>query len=291
MILIYGGTGFIGNYIISELNKHNLSYVLSANRIYKYDDVLSDINIYKPTFIISAAGFSTPTNIDFYENNSEDLILTNTTGNLILADLTSRYNIHLTLIMSGCIYSYPNDKNIDYYDKKYMYTEDDTPNFSGSIYSSNRIGTEYFLSYYTNICILRLRMPISNDMNSKSLITKIVNYRTVINIPNSMSILEDVIPFITIVMNKKLTGRYNLVNTGIITHPEILELYKLYVNPDYNYSIITEDEQNKKLLAKRSNCHISNDKVLQYMPIPNIKSSIIKIFEDMNKTINKCHLY
>lgn len=291
MILIYGGTGFIGNYIISELNKHNLSYVLSSNRIYKYDDVLSDINTYKPTFIISAAGFSTPTNIDFYENNSEDLILTNTTGNLILADLSSRYNIHLTLIMSGCIYSYPNTDNIDYYDKQHIYTEEDLPNFCGSIYSSNRIGTEYFLSYYNNICILRLRMPISNDMNPKSLITKIVNYRTVINIPNSMSILEDVIPFIIIVMNNKLTGKYNLVNTGIITHPEILELYKLYVNPDYNYSIITEDEQDKKLLAKRSNCHISNDKVLQYMPIPNIRSSIIKIFEDMNKTINKCHLY
>ena len=46
MILIYGGTGFIGNYIVSELNKHNILYKLSSKRIYKYDDVMDDINQY-----------------------------------------------------------------------------------------------------------------------------------------------------------------------------------------------------------------------------------------------------
>jgi nucleoside-diphosphate-sugar epimerase len=286
MILIYGGTGFIGKYIILELNKHNLLYKLSSKRIYKYDDVMDDINTYKPTHIISAAGYSTPSNIDYYESNIENLIITNTTGNLILADITKRYNIHLTLIMSGCIYTYTSD---DYYNN--IYYEDDIPNFYGSTYSANRIATEYFLMYYSNICILRLRMPISNDMSAKSLITKIINYRTVINIPNSMSVLDDVIPFVHIVINKNLVGIYNLVNNGIITHTEILDLYKLYVNPYYKYTIISEEEQNEKLYALRSNCQISNNKVSQYIKIPYVKESVANIFIEMKKVINKYNLF
>jgi nucleoside-diphosphate-sugar epimerase len=78
MILIYGGNGFIGNYIISELKKHNIIYKLSSKRIYKYNDIINDIHEYKPTHIISAAGYSTPSNIDYYESNVENLILTNT---------------------------------------------------------------------------------------------------------------------------------------------------------------------------------------------------------------------
>ena len=286
MILIYGGTGFIGKYIISELNKHNLLYKLSSKRTYKYDDIMDDINKYNPTHIISAAGFSTPTNIDYYEYNVENLILTNTTGNLILADITNRYNIHLTLIMSGCIYTYTSD---DYYNN--IYYEDDIPNFYGSTYSANRIATEYLLTYYKNICILRLRMPISNDMNAKSLITKIINYRTIINIPNSMSVLDDIIPFVHIVITKNLVGIYNLVNNGIITHTEILDLYKFYVNPNYIYTIISEEEQNEKLYALRSNCHISNYKVSQHIKIPHIKESVTNIFIQMKKVIDKYNLF
>jgi hypothetical protein len=188
--------------------------------------------------------------------------------------------------MSGCIYKYTSD---DYYNN--IYYEHDIPNFYGSTYSANRIATEYFLTYYSNICVLRLRMPISNNMDAKSLITKIINYRTVINIPNSMSVLEDVMSFIRIIINQNLVGVYNLVNNGIITHPEILDLYKLYVNPYYKYTIISEEDQNKKLYALRSNCRISNNKVSQYIKMPHIKKSITNIFIEMKKVIDKYNLF
>lgn len=288
MILIYGGTGFIGKHIIKELEKNNLEFILSSNRIYKYTDIENDIKLYKPEFIISAAGYSTPNTIDHYESHKEDLILTNTIGNLILADLTSKYDIHLTLIMSGCIYQYKDYSNFNYY--KLKFTEKSKPNFDKSMYSKNRIQTEELLSNYNHICVLRLRMPISNNLHPKSLITKIIKYKTVINIPNSMSILEDLIPFIPIVLKKKLTETFNLVNTGVIRHSQILDMYIKYINPKYKYSIISEAEQSKKVLAPRSNCHLSNKKLSQYIYIPNIKESIEKIFKDWNRSLQKYHL-
>ena len=288
MILIYGGTGYIGKHIVKELEKNKLEFVLSSKRIYNYTDIENDIKLYHPKFIISAAGYSTPTTIDHYESHKEELLLTNTTGNLILADLTSKYNIHLTLIMSGCIYQYKDYSDFNYY--KLKFTEESKPNFSGSFYSKNRIETEQLLSNYNNLCILRLRMPISDNLHSKSLITKIIKYSTVINIPNSMTVLDDLIPFISIVLKKKLTGIFNLVNTGVIRHPEILKLYKFYINPNYEYSIISEEEQSKKVLVARSNCHLSNGKISKFIYIPNIHNSIEKIFKDWNRSLQKYHL-
>jgi len=296
MILVYGASGYIGSHIIKELKANNTEYVVSPTRIYLYNDIIQDIIKYKPTHIISAAGYSTPTTIDHYENNKEDLILTNTTGNLILSDITHRYNIHLTLIMSGCIYKYTNNyeyinKYSSFYTEIQKFTEECKPNFSESFYSKNRIDTENILSNYSHICILRLRMPISSDVHKKSLITKIINYKTVINIPNSMTVLDDLIPFINIVIDKKLTGKYNMVNTGTITHPIILSLYQKYVNPYYKFTIISEDGQNLNLLAKRSNCHLSNKKISDHMNVPHIFDSVKEIFIDLSNVIKKYHLY
>jgi dTDP-4-dehydrorhamnose reductase len=190
--------------------------------------------------------------------------------------------------MSGCIYNYKNYDDFSYY--KFKYNEKDIPNFNKSFYSKNRIQTEELLSNYDHICILRLRMPISDDLHPKSLITKIIKYSTVINIPNSMTVLEDLIPFIHIVLEKKLTGIFNLVNTGIITHSQILDMYKFYINTKYKYTIISEEQQSKKVLAPRSNCHLSNNKISQYMYVPNIKESIENIFKNWNKRLQKYHL-
>lgn len=289
MILVYGGTGFIGKHIVKELKKNNLEFVLSSNRIYNYTDIENDIKLYKPKYIISAAGYSTKSTIDHYESHKEELILTNTTGNLILADLTSKYKIHLTLIMSGCIYNYKNYDDIGYF--KFKYTEKDIPNFSGSFYSKNRIETEQLLSNYRHICVLRLRMPISNDLHPKSLIPKIIKYSTVINIPNSMSVLEDLVKFIPIVLKKNLTGTFNLVNSSVITHSQILEMYIYYINPYYKYTIISEEQQSTKVLVPRSNCHLSNDKISQHMYVPNIHNSIEKIFRKWNKDLQKYNLF
>ena len=288
MILIYGGRGYIGNHIVKELEKNNLEFVLSSNRIYNYTDIENDIKLYKPEFIVSAAGYSTPNTIDHYESHKEELILTNTTGNLILADLTSKYNIHLTLIMSGCIYQYKDYSDFNYY--KLKFTENSIPNFSGSFYSKNRIETEQLLSNYDHICVLRLRMPISNNLHPKSLITKIIKYSTIINIPNSMTVLDDLIKFIPIVLEKNLTGTFNLTNSGVITHSEILDMYIKYINPNYKYTIISEEEESKKVLVARSNCHLSNGKISKFIYIPNIHNSIENIFKDWNKSLQKYHL-
>lgn len=93
--------------------------------------------------------------------------------------------------------------------------------------------------------------------------------------PNSMTVLEDMFPVIMDMMIKNTTGTFNLVNKGLITHNEILEMYKEHVDPSFTWENFSVEEQNSILLSKRSNTQLSNDKLYSLYPdIPDIKTSV-----------------
>ena len=59
-------------------------------------------------------------------------------GTLNLADVTNEKGIHLTVYATGCIFHY--DKDFPQ-DSGKGFTEDDTPNFTGSYYSKTKVGS------------------------------------------------------------------------------------------------------------------------------------------------------
>lgn len=93
--------------------------------------------------------------------------------------------------------------------------------------------------------------------------------------PNSMTVLEDMFPVIMDMIIKRTIGTFNLVNKGLITHNEILEIYKKNIDPSFTWENFSVEEQNAILLSKRSNIQLSTDKLyLLYPNIPDIKSSV-----------------
>lgn len=131
-------------------------------------------------------------------------------------------------------------------------------------------------------------MPISDDLNPRSFVTKISKYKKVINIPNSMSVLSDLLPLIEKMADRKLTGTMNFVNPGTISHNEILELYKKYVDKNFVFYNFTIEEQNKILKSKRSNNELDATKLIKEFPqVPHIKKTIIKVFKRISKNIKK----
>jgi UDP-glucose 4,6-dehydratase len=54
---------------------------------------------------------------------------------------------------------------------------------------------EELLKEFDNVCTLRVRMPITSDLqNPRNFITKISRYQKMVNIPNSMTILDEMLP-------------------------------------------------------------------------------------------------
>jgi hypothetical protein len=96
-----------------------------------------------------------------------------------------------------------------------------------------------------------------------------------------MTVLEDMFPVIMDMIIKKTTGTFNLVNKGLITHDEILEMYKEYKDNTFTWKNFTIEEQNSILLSKRSNIQLSTDKLYSLYPdIQDIKTSVEKCIKE-----------
>jgi 3,5-epimerase/4-reductase len=272
-ILFFGSKGWIGRQFCEYLNENNILYIESDLRADNEKDVEKEIKEYNPTHIISFIGRTYGDNfntIDYLEQPGKlvENIRDNLYAPIILSILCERYNIHYTYMGTGCIFEY----NIS--GKKN--SEEDAPNFFGSSYSIVKGYTDRLQHMYSkNTLNLRIRMPIINYDHERNFITKITNYEYVCSVPNSMTVLHDMYPIILDMIKKNITGTFNMCNKGVISHNEILELYKTHVDNDFTWKNFTIEEQNKILLSKRSNIELSTEKLYELYPnIPDIKTSI-----------------
>ena len=113
---------------------------------------------------------------------------------------------------------------------------------------------------------LRIRMPIVNYDNSRNFITKITKYDKICSIKNSMSYLPELLPLALDMSKNKTTGTMNLTNPDTISHNEILDMYKTYINPNFTWNNFSIEEQNKILLSKRSNNKLNTTKLETLYP-------------------------
>jgi 3,5-epimerase/4-reductase len=60
-------------------------------------------------------------------------------------------------------------------------------------------------------------MPISDDLSHRNFITKIVKYDRVVNVPNSMTCLTEMLPVSVIMAERKLTGNYQIRFIGLMS--------------------------------------------------------------------------
>lgn len=96
--------------------------------------------------------------------------------------------------------------------------------------------------YQDTALTLRIRMPISSQLDKRNFITKIVKYEKICSIANSMTILDDLFPILHDMMLTKKVGKFNMTNPGLITHNEILDMYTEIVDPTFTYKNFTLDE-------------------------------------------------
>lgn len=279
--LIFGAQGWIGGQLSTMLEKQGHTVIKAQARLEDREAVESEITAAKPDFVLNAAGKTGRPNVDWCEDHKQEVIRANIIGALTLADLCYKHGIHMTNFGTGCIYEY--DAAHPMY-SGIGFTEKDKPNFAGSYYSETKIMLDRLLQDYPNVLNLRLRMPISDDLHPRSFVTKIIGYKKVVNVPNSMTILPDLLPIALKMSERRLIGVYNFVNPGTISHNEILDLYKKYIDPAFTYHNFTVEEQSKILKAGRSNNELDASKLLKEFPeVPHIKDSIVHVFERMAK--------
>lgn len=220
-------------------------------------------------------GYST---IDYLEQKGKlvENVRDNLYSPLVLAILGQRYGIHITYLGTGCIFS----------STEASFKEESLPNFFGSGYSTVKGFTDRLMHFFDSTVLnLRIRMPIVGYHCPRNFITKITSYEKVCSIPNSMTVLEGMIPIMIRLATKQTTGTVNLTNPGTISHNEILELYKTHVDPSFTWKNFTLEEQSKILLSERSNNKLDSTRLLELCPdVPSIREAVESILKSWDNS-------
>jgi len=282
-ILFFGKNGWIGNQLYDLFIKNNKDVVISNQRAENYKELEEEIKTVNPTHIISLIGRTHGvigdkkyTTIDYLEQPGklQENVRDNLYSPLVLAILSHKYNIHYTYLGTGCIFKF--DENHPFGKEENGFTEDDSPNFFDSSYSTIKGYTDKLMHLFeNNVLNLRIRMPITSDYNPRNFITKIITYNKICSVPNSMTVLPELLPIIVDMVDKNITGTINLTNPGLISHNEILQMYKEIVDPNFTWNNFSIEEQNKILAAGRSNNYLDTTKLEELYPnVKNIKESV-----------------
>ena len=260
--LVIGKNGWLGGKLVELLRAQGKVHVLSCCRTQNRESLAAELDRISPSHVINAAGVTGRPNVDWCETHRVETVRSNVIGCLNVADLCAERNIHHTLFATGCIFEYDAAHPIG----GPGFREEDTPNFHGSYYSHTKAMVEDLLSIYPTTCTLRVRMPVSDDLGPRNFITKITSYEHVVNVPNSMTVLTEMLPVALIMAERGLTGIYNFCNPGAISHNECLELYKKHVDPTFVWKNFSLDEQAGILEAGRSNNTLTHEKLRDALP-------------------------
>lgn len=249
--IIIFGPGFLG----TKFHDATEGSVLSKADIADPAQVRAALDEHKPDAVLNCAGKTGKPNIDWCETNQFQTYRSNTTGPLVLAEACAERGIHLTHLASGCIFYGPSPDPRGW-------KEDDFAN-PLSVYSRSKYAADILLVKLPNVAIVRLRMPIDSEPSSRNLINKLANYPKVINVENSVTVVEDLISAVKVVIEKRGAGIFHAVNEGTMKHRDLIELYNELVDPTHTNEWITDEEMMAQGLAtaRRSNCILQNTRL------------------------------
>ncbi|MFA5276539.1 MAG: sugar nucleotide-binding protein [Candidatus Omnitrophota bacterium] len=246
-ILVFG-KGFMGQRISAELD-----CALSDRRILTLQDALEEINKYKPDTVINCIGYTGKNSVDDCELELDKTLHANSFVPVILAEAALRSGVKLVHISSGCIYHYD-------YDSQPPIAEEDIPDFFDLYYSRSKIYSEraleaLFKGY--DILMLRIRIPLDNRPHPKNILNKLIKYKRVIDIPNSVTYVPDFLAALKHLLRINARGLYNLTNKGALRYPRLMKIYKRY-KPDFQYDLV---QLGQVLKTPRTNLIMSTDKL------------------------------
>jgi 3,5-epimerase/4-reductase len=293
-VLLYGKNGWIGQKVYELLLQGGHHVVVGNERAEDFTGLEEEIKREQPTNIISTIGRTHGeigeikyTTIDYLEQKGKlrENVRDNLFSPTVIAILSAKLGIHYTYLGTGCIYTY--DEEHPYEEALNGFKEDSKPNFFGSSYSIVKGYTDMLMNMFnTTVLNVRIRMPITDEIHPRNFITKITSYKRICSINNSMTVLPDLLPIMIDMCDKKITGSINLTNPGLISHNDILEMYREIVDEDFKWDNFNIDEQREILASERSNNFLDTHKLESLYKVKNIKDSVRDILYSMkNKRV------
>ena len=269
------GKGYIGNAVNEHLKEsHNVTFVSADELNYHDSSILgkylfnNDIQV-----VINCSGFTGRPNIDEAESKKELCWELNVMSPLRVNKICHKLNVGYIHVSSGCIF--------DGYQSEF--TELDTPNFGifsdrSSYYSKCKHIFEEMSKDLRGI-ILRIRMPIGKDKESRNYLQKIFKYDNLIDYVNSKTYIPDLCGVIESIINKHnhiFAGRkiLNVVNHEPLSTRKVCEIMIVngFGNPKWKFVPIDKID----IKTGRSNCILDSSKVNIIYPMKTEREALME---------------
>lgn len=282
-VLVFGGKGWIGQQMTRLLRENGHEVVLTDVRADDEPAVAMALEESKPSHVLCLVGRTHGpghNTIDYLEQPGKlvENIRDNLYAPMVLALLCKERSIHFTYLGTGCIFNREDPTS-------HAYTEASRPDFFGSSYSVVKGFTDRMMHLLEeDVLNVRIRMPITAEIHPRNFVTKIASYAKVCSIPNSMTVLPSLLPAMMGMMERYRVGTVNLTNPGVISHNEILEMYRDIVDPAFTWKNFTLEEQDAVLASKRSNNQLDTSVLEQEYPgVPDIQRAVRECLQNMKK--------
>ncbi len=266
MIILLGGSGYVGTEFIKLLEKRRVAYRSLSRR---------DVNYYNPIklaellaaekcdFLINAAGFTGKPNVDACETHRADCLLGNSVLPGSVRQACEKTGTPWGHVSSGCIFTGARPDGSGF-------TEQDKSNFdfrhnNCSFYSGSKALGEECLEGSCSVYIWRMRMPFNHEDSPRNYLSKVQRYERLLDARNSISHLNEFVQACWGCWENRIPfGVYNVTNTGSITTREVVDLIKKFLKIDREFQFFDSESEFMRLAAKtpRSNCVMDNSKLL-----------------------------
>ena len=292
MILLLGGTGYIGGAFAKELQRRKKAFTaLSRKQVdySRFDLLLDFLKTEKPAFVVNAAGYTGKPNVDACELDKAGTLAGNTLLPQTIAHACAAAGIPWGHVSSGCIFSGAKisengtvrvEKDMTQpalhalVEKKaasvHGFTETDTPNFSFrdgpcSFYSGTKALGEEAMSGLGQSYVWRLRIPFDEFDNARNYLSKVQRYSKVYDNVNSISHRADFVKACLDTWELRAPfGIYNVTNPGFVTTRHVVEQIEKFLKPARKFEFWKSDAEFYQVAAKtpRSNCVMDASKLL-----------------------------
>ncbi|MBI2057036.1 sugar nucleotide-binding protein [Candidatus Pacearchaeota archaeon] len=266
------GAGFLGTKIAEKFN-----YTLSKIDVLDRSVLEQTLEQTKPDIVINAVGKTGSPNIDWCETHKEETFMSNVVAAANIGIACSKKKIYSVHFGSGGIYTGKNKK----------FDEEDEPNFYLQTYARTKIISEKILKEFQ--CLqLRIHMPLDDRPHEKNLIDKLKSYKKIADVKSSMTSVPDMLNALENLIEKRKIGVYNVINSGLISFVEIMEMYKEIVDPTHKFEIISNKELNKMLLNKKADGILDTSKLAKEgIIMPDIHDAVKLCLIDYKKNLDK----
>ena len=264
MKIIILGNGYIAN----RIKDYGIDATIVDRQIMFVDNVVDILKEHKPDVVINAIGYVGDLNTMDCEQYPNRTLLSNTCVPILIFEACLKQHVKMVHISSACLFDYN-------YDNQFPIAEQAMPDWYKLLYARSKIYSDqalYPFAFSKKLLMIRLRIPLDKKRHNRNLLDKLIRYKKVIDLPNSVTYMPDFVAALKHLIAEDATGVYNVMSKGSLFYPDLMNEYKKY-DPDFEFEVIDGNE------LRRTNILLDISKLTRLYEMPNINDRIKECVE------------